>query len=158
MSKSYWFQETTLKIEFSIHGRKHQILSLDSRDLLKWHVVRQLFQDDKGGEREPASCQSAEALCRPTRGTVACFLCHQDEILAAGSHGTTVCRGREGAFWCPWASWRTGMTGSHSWVLQDIAVHHRRAEKKVRSPGAVRSVQGPKGERGRGTKGNELSW
>jgi hypothetical protein len=92
------------------------------------------------------------------RGTVACFLCHQDEILAAGSHGTTVCRGREGAFWCPWASWRTGMTGSHSWVLQDIAVHHRRAEKKVRSPGAVRSVQGPKGERGRGTKGNELSW
>ena len=55
--------------------------------------------------------------------------------LAVGSHGTPVCRDREGAFQGPWASQSPGMTGSSSWSSQDIVTgYHRRAENKVSVP------------------------
>ena len=90
------------------------------------------------------------------RGTVACFLCHQDEILAAGSHGTTVCRGREGAFWCPWASWRTETTSFSVSSIPDTAGHCGRAENKVEVPGVAQSPPGLK--RGKGRERRGIGW
>jgi hypothetical protein len=107
-------------------------------------------QVNKGGGREPLSLQSSSALGKHTRGTAVCSLCVAGGHPAVESHGTLVCGGIEGAVQGLWASQRPETTGSQSWISQMslCIVCCRRAENKVRAPGAAWSAPEPKGRRG----------